>query len=126
MKTSRNSELTDRRAASNDAKISLLNAYRTAQTAAEPSKVARLAERTAIAFAREERRVERERLRHEERTRVEAHAEEQRAAAEAEVLAETKAREGAEKARIARVIEDETARKAERDRRYASRKARQA
>ncbi|MDP9811209.1 membrane protein involved in colicin uptake [Rhizobium tibeticum] len=88
--------------------------------------MARQAERTAIVSAREERRVERERLKHEERVRVETQAAEQRAAAESEALAETEAREGAEKARIARVIEDEAARKAERDRRYANRKARQA
>ncbi|MCR6502152.1 DUF6481 family protein [Shinella sp. CPCC 101442] len=126
MKNARNNELTDRRTASKDAKISLLNAYRIAQTVAEPSKVERQAARTAIALAREERRVERGRLKREERTRVETRAEEETAAAQAEALAETKAREGAEKARIARVIEDEAARKAERDRRYANRKARQA
>ncbi|WP_072378990.1 DUF6481 family protein [Rhizobium tibeticum] len=126
MKNARNNELSDRRAASADAKTSLLNAYRAAKTAAEPAKMARQAERTAIVSAREERRVERERLKHEERVRVETQAAEQRAAAESEALAETEAREGAEKARIARVIEDEAARKAERDRRYANRKARQA
>jgi hypothetical protein len=38
--------------------------------------------------------------------------------------AEAEEREAAEKNRIQRVIEDEAARKAERDRRYAARKAR--
>jgi len=42
------------------------------------------------------------------------------------VAAETEARERAEKARIARLVDDEALRKAERDRRYANRKARQA
>lgn len=126
MKHARNNELSDRRAASNDAKISLLSAYRAAKTAAEPAKVARQAERKAVVAAREERRVERERLKQEERVRVETEAAERQAAAEAEALAAAEAREGAEKARIARVIEDEAARKAERDRRYANRKARQA
>jgi len=51
---------------------------------------------------------------------------ERQAAIEAVAVAEIEARESAEKARIARVIEDETMRKAERDRRYANRKARQA
>ncbi|WP_208247061.1 DUF6481 family protein (plasmid) [Rhizobium sp. T1470] len=125
MKNARNNQLSDRRAASADAKTSLLNAYRAAKTGAEPARMARQAERTAIVSAREERRGTRA-LKHGERVRVETQAAEQRAAAEAEALAETEAREGAEKARIARVIEDEAARKAERDRRYANRKARQA
>jgi len=121
-----NNELSDRRAASADAKTALLNAFRAAKTAAEPGKMARQAERLAVVSAREERRLERERLKVEERKRVETEAAEKRAAAEAEALAVTEARESAENARIARVIEDEAARKAERDRRYANRKARQA
>jgi hypothetical protein len=126
LKKARNSELSDRRAASADAKTALLNAFRAAKTAAEPGKIARQAERLAIVSAREERRLERERLKVEERKRVETEAAEQRATAEAEALAVTEARESAQNARVARVIEDEAARKAERDRRYANRKARQA
>ncbi|MCB5205239.1 DUF6481 family protein [Neorhizobium sp. T786] len=126
MKNVKNNELSDRRAASEGAKVSLLNAYRAAKTAAEPAKMARHAERMAIVAAREERRVERERLKHDERVRAETQAAEQRATAESQALAETEAREGAEKARISRVIKDEAERKAERDRRYANRKARQA
>lgn len=48
------------------------------------------------------------------------------AAIAAAATAEAEAREAAEKNRISRVIEDEAARKAERDRRYANRKARRA
>ena len=44
---------------------------------------------------------------------------------EAEAKAEATAREQAERDRIARVVADEAERKAERDRRYAARKARQ-
>ncbi len=55
-----------------------------------------------------------------------AEADERKAAAEAAARAETEAREATERDRIARVLEDEAARKAERDRRYANRKARRA
>jgi len=47
------------------------------------------------------------------------------AAVEAAAVTETEARAIAENARIAQVIEDEAVRKANRDRRYANRKARQ-
>ena len=50
-----------------------------------------------------------------ERTRLEAAA-----------AAETEARKSAENMHLARIVEDEAARKAERDRRYVNRKARQA
>lgn len=126
MKNAKNNELSDRRAASADAKTALLTAYRAAIANTEPAKLARQAERAAIASARESRRVERERLKFEERERLETEASERQAALEAAAIAETEARGAAEKARIARVIEDEAARKAERDRRYANRKARQA
>jgi hypothetical protein len=126
MKNARNNDVADRRAASTEAKAALLNAYRAAKTALEPSRLARQAERAAIATAREERRLQRERTKLEEQQRIETDALERQAAIEAVAVAEIEARESAEKARIARVIEDETMRKAERDRRYANRKARQA
>lgn len=126
MKNARNNELTDRRSAAADAKASLLAAYKAAKTAAEPTRLAKQAERTSIVEAREARRAERDRLKLEERIRLETEAAQEQAAAEAEAMAETEARKAAEHARIARVVEDEAARKAERDRRYANRKARQA
>jgi hypothetical protein len=126
MTNTRTNDVADRRAASADAKAALLNAYRAAQAAAGPTKLARQAERMAIATAREERRFERERAKLAEQSRIETEAAERQARAEAATLAEAEAREAADKARIARVIEDEAARKAERDRRYANRKARQA
>jgi hypothetical protein len=122
----RNNVLADRRSAAADAKAALLEAYRAAKKSAEPTRLARQAERISLVEAREARRAERDRLKLEERTRLEAKASEESAAAEAAALAITEARQKAQDASIARVIEDEAARKAERDRRYAARKARQA
>lgn len=126
MRNIRNNEVSERRGSAADAKAALLQAYRAAKAAAEPTQLARQAERVAIAAAREERRAERERVKTEERERIRAEAEEREAAIAAAARAEIDAREAAEKNRISRVLEDEAARKAERDRRYANRKARQA
>jgi hypothetical protein len=122
----RNNELADRRSAAADAKASLLQAYRAAKTAAEPSRLARQAERVLLVEAREARRVERDRLKLVERTRLEAEAANEQVVAEAAAVAEIEARKSAEDMRLARIVEEEAARKAERDRRYANRKARQA
>ena len=101
MKNARKNEVSDRRAASADAKTALLNAYRAARTVAEPARMARQAERAAIATAREERRVERERLKLEEQKRIETEATARQAAVEAAAVAETEARAIAENPRIA-------------------------
>jgi len=126
LKATRDNDLSDRRKAATDAKKALLETYRAAKTAAEPTLLAKQAERAAVAEAREQRRAERDRQKIEERERELAEAAERTAAAEAGARAEAEAREAADKQRIARVIEDEAARKAERDRRYANRKARKA
>ncbi|WP_271024043.1 DUF6481 family protein [Rhizobium sp. RCAM05973] len=126
MKNAKNNDLTDRRAAAAEAKNALLTAYRTAKAAAEPTKLARHVERIAVADGREERRLERERLKLEERERLLVEATRQQEVAVAAARAETEARETVEQNRIARLIEDEATRKADRDRRYANRKARQA
>lgn len=126
MRNLRNNELADRRSAAADAKAILLTAYRAAKEIAEPTRLARQAERVSLVEAREARRAERSRLKLEERTRLEAMAAEEKATAVAAALAEAEARENAETARIARSVGDEAAHKAERDRRYAARKARQA
>jgi hypothetical protein len=83
--------------------------------------VAKRAEREAVAAARETRRVERERSVQEERDRqiVEAAAVARAASAQADAL------EAEATNRIARVATDKAERKAERDRRYAARKAKQ-
>ena len=79
-----------------------------------------------IAEARDERRAKREQAKLEERNRVAAEVAAQEAAAAAAARAEIEARELADKTRIQRVLQDEEARKAKRDQRYANRKARQA
>ncbi|SCM71389.1 conserved hypothetical protein [uncultured Pleomorphomonas sp.] len=126
MRAIKNKDLNDRRSTANDAKAAQLQAYRAAIAAAAPTREARQAERLAIAEARDGRRAERERLKLEEQNRIAAEAAEREAAIAAAARAETEARELANKNRIARVLEDEAARKAERDRRYANRKARRA
>nr|WP_316655393.1 DUF6481 family protein [uncultured Gellertiella sp.] len=125
MKNTRDNGLSDRRQASIEAKKAQLENFRTAQKAAEPSQAIRQAERLAMAEAREARRAaqaeakraEQARRQQEEALRLET------AAADAE--AAEAARIQAEADQAARLIEEEAARKAERDRRYASRKARQ-
>lgn len=125
MRNKRDTDLHDRRNGSANAKLALLENYRIAKAAAEPLLQAKLAERAAVAAAREERRAERERIKTEEQQRLQAEENARLAAIEAEARRESEEREAAEKSRIARVIEDEAARKAERDKRYADRKARQ-
>jgi hypothetical protein len=126
LKKAGNSDLSDRRKIAGDAKAALLHAFRAAKETAEPTRLARQAERQAVASAREERRATRECVKAEERERIQAEAAEREAAIVASARAEIEAREAADKNRIARVIQDEAVRKAERDRRYANRKARQA
>ncbi|MBD8554249.1 hypothetical protein IFT84_06880 [Rhizobium sp. CFBP 8762] len=115
----------DRRKASDEAKKKLLSKFAAAPKADDPALAAKLAERQAIADAREARRAERERQKAEEHARQLAEAAALTAAAEAEAKAAAEAHENEAKDRIARVIADEAERKAERDRRYAARKARQ-
>ena len=119
----KNTDLFDRRNSSAAAKKTLLENFRAAQT---PELAAKLAERTAIAAARDERQAERARIKIAERERLKLEEEARIAEKEAAARAEAAEREAAEKALIVRVIEDEAARKAERDRRYAARKARRA
>ena len=83
------------------------------------------AARQAIAESREARRAERERAKTEEMEQARIAEETRLAETAALARADADAREAAENDRIARVISDEAERKAERDRRYAARKARQ-
>jgi hypothetical protein len=122
----RNDEHSDRRSRAVDAKAALLDAYRAAREASEPGREARQAERIAFAEARETRRAEREQAKLAEQARLEAEIAERDAVTMAAARAEADARELASKNRIARVLQDEATRKAERDRRYANRKARRA
>ncbi|MBV0893564.1 hypothetical protein KTN05_17425 [Paracoccus sp. Z118] len=130
MRTAKANDLDDRRSAAADAKAALLRAYRTRMNAAEPTRLARQEELVAAAAAREKRREERDRIkaeareRQQEQERIQAEAAAYQDAANVAARAEIEARERAD-SMIARVITDEAARKADRDRRYAGRKARQ-
>jgi len=125
MRKTKDNDLADRRSAAADAKAALLQSYQAAREAAEPTRLSRQDERVAVAAARDQRRAEREQVKLEEQERVKAEAAEKQAAADAEARAEVEAREKRQNDRVARVVEDEAARKAERDQRYANRKARQ-
>lgn len=125
MRKPKDDDLTDRRGAAADAKAALLDAHRAAKAAAEPTRLAREEERLKVAAARDERRAERHQAKLDEQARVEADAARDQAAADAAAEAEVAAREKALDDRVSRVVKDEAARKAERDRRYADRKARQ-
>jgi hypothetical protein len=72
------------------------------------------------------RRLERERFQLEEGQRLVPEAAKQQVAANAGVQGEEDTRLAKENALIARMVDDEATRKAERDRLYADRKARQA
>lgn len=130
MINTRTNDLSDRRSAAANAKAALLQSYRATREAAEPTRIARQEERRALAKARDERNAERDRTRHEERQkqlelkRLEAETARQLAAADAAATIEL-ARHETSGTPAVRVIKDEAARKAERDLRYANRKARQ-
>jgi hypothetical protein len=126
LKNAGHHDLADRRKAATEARAALLSAYRSAKEAALPDQEAKQAERLAVAIARQERRTARERLKTEEQDRIQAAAAERQAVIDAAARAEAEARAAAEKNRIAWLVEDQAARKSERDRRYAARKARQA
>jgi hypothetical protein len=114
-------ELSERRAAAAQAKEQLLKKFGAAPKSSDPDMVDRRAKRVAVAAAREARRAERERSVQENLARQTAEAEAIARAASAEA----DAREADARNRIARVLTDEAERKAERDRRYAARKAKQ-
>lgn len=125
MKNARNKDVNDRAEASIKAKAALLEAYKAAKVAAEPGRETKLAERLSLVEAREQRKNEREQTKREELLRIATELAEAEALAAATEKAENEARELANKERMASIIGDEAARKMERDRRYANRKARQ-
>jgi hypothetical protein len=128
--TPKTNDLADRRSSAIAAKAEILNAYRAKMDEAEPGRKARLEERMAIAAAREERHRERDLLKAEAQRLQQA--EDRRVAEEASYLdaANVAARAKIEAEQksdnmIARVVKDEAERKADRDKRYANRQARQ-
>ncbi|WP_370638377.1 DUF6481 family protein [Aurantimonas sp. VKM B-3413] len=110
MKT-KNADFVERRAAAKDAKAALLEKMKARKD--DPAVEARRAERAAVVAARKEReaakREEAEKLAREEAERQEA---------------EKAAKSAEENRLINQMVEDEAARKAARDERYAARKAR--
>jgi hypothetical protein len=114
----------ERRNAAADAKRQLLTKFASAPKPTDPEMQEKLAAREAANRARDARRAEREALKTAENERILAEAAALAAAAEAEQRAEAEARQAEIANRVSRVVADEAARKAERDRRYAARKAR--
>ena len=121
-----NSEFSDRRRAAAETKAALLKAYRAAQEAAEPTREAKQAERIATAEAREARRAARKQAKLDEQSRLDAETEEREAVLAAAARAEADARAKAGTGRTPPDRGDDATRKAERDLRYANRKARRA
>ncbi|MDW9462150.1 hypothetical protein GOA57_19840 [Sinorhizobium meliloti] len=116
----------ERRNAAADAKRQLLTKFASAPKPTDPEMQEKLAAREAANRARDARRADREALKTAENERILAEAAALAAAAEAEQRAEAEARQAEIANRVSRVVADEAARKAERDRRYAARKARRA
>ncbi len=116
---SKEPEFVERRNAARDAKAALL--AKAKARANDPAVEARRAERAAIAEAREKR----QEAKRQESERLKREAHELQMRQEAERLA---AEEAAKTARsndlVAKLVEDEAARKAMRDARYAARQAR--
>ncbi|MRX49546.1 hypothetical protein GI374_03620 [Paracoccus sp. S-4012] len=130
MRNSKDNDLADRRSTASGARAALLEAFRATREAAERTGGPRHEERLAIAAARAERHAERDRIKLEarqlaqEQKRLDAEAAQLQTAANVAARAKAEARARSDNM-VARVVKDEAARKAERDRRYASRKARQ-
>ncbi|MGY9048918.1 hypothetical protein P775_07375 [Puniceibacterium antarcticum] len=120
MRNPKENDFNGRRSAAADAKAALLQSHRAAKEAAEPTRIARQEERLAMAAAKEARQTKRARIKLEEQERVQTDA----LAADVAAKAEAETREKFQKDRSSRVVDDEAAQKAERDRRYADRKAR--
>jgi hypothetical protein len=115
----------ERRNIAAEARKQMLTKFAAAPKPTDPEMQERLAAREEAARAKEARRAERAALKAAEKERILREAEELKAAAAALETAEADAREAEVNNRISRVVADEAERKAERDRRYAARKARQ-
>lgn len=112
-------EFVERRSAANDAKAALLEKARARKN--DPEAVSRREEHAALAAAREERE-EAKRLAAEQKRREDA--EREAALAAERQAAEEAAKKAASEDLVARLLQDEAARKAQRDSRYAARQAR--
>lgn len=124
-------DFAQRRKTAEAAKAMLLERFKSRKPQDDADLVARAAERRAIADARSERlhkrQAEKDKRRAEALSEEQARNEARRAAEAAEhaaVKAADDARRQADRNRAVRVVEDEAARKAQRDARYQARKAR--
>ena len=121
MRASKYTDFNKRRDAAATAKQALLERFKSRPGPDDPEVAQRVAERTQIAEARAAREAEKKAAREVEARRL--------AAEEAARLAEQKAREAEAALQAAKLAAEkralEAAQKAERDRRYAARKARQ-
>nr|WP_295694104.1 DUF6481 family protein [uncultured Maricaulis sp.] len=113
LKNYANPSFADRNKNAAEAKKKLLEKFKAKPALDDPQHAAKRAERVAAAKAREERRIERERVKAETEARKLA----EQAEAEAAALV-------AEKAAADALVAEAAAKKAERDQRYAARKAR--
>ncbi len=120
MKNPKENNFAGRRGNAAEAKAALLKAHQAAKDAAEPTRIARQEERQAMAAAKEARLAERSKLKLEEQARADMDA----FAAEKTAKADADSRVQLQENQDSRLVEDEAAQKAERDRRYANRKAR--
>lgn len=125
MRKPEENDLASRRKAAAESKAASLQAHSAAKESGEPTRLAREQERLGVATARRLRQAERDQAKLEERERAQAMARDAQAAMEAAAKAESEANDKALNDRVSRVIADEAGRKAERDRRYAERKAKQ-
>jgi Family of unknown function (DUF6481) len=125
MRNPQHNDLASRRGAAAEAKAAQLKAHQAAKEAAEPTRLDRLEERVEMAAARDARRAERDQAKLEERQRVEAEVMKEQSVKDTVTNVKAEASTKALNDRVSRVVEDEAARKAERDRRYAERKAKQ-
>lgn len=116
----------ERRKSADNAKRKLLAKFASAPKPTDPEMQERLVAREAIALARAARRAERDAVKAAENDRLLMEAAAIAEAAQAYEKVEAEARQAEVNNRVARVVADEAARKAERDRRYAARKARRA
>ncbi|MDK1494061.1 DUF6481 family protein [Sinorhizobium sp. 7-81] len=126
MKHPNDNGFVERRNAAAKAKRRLLAKFVSAPKETDADMQERLAIRKAVAVAREVRRAERQALKTAENERLLAETAVAISAAEAEERKEAETRRAEIANRALRGVADEAARKAERDRRYAARKARQA
>jgi hypothetical protein len=124
MRNIKDNDLAGRRSAAADAKSARLQAHRAAKAADEPSRVARQQERVLVAAAKDEREAERARLKLEEQAIARAEMALDLSATKFDALPPAETRGTGEETPAPSAVADEATQKAERDRRYAERKAR--